>query len=80
MKRRRNVRCRNGTVPSCLAPSRRRRNGGAEMALPRHIYTTLNLGCHTWSKETGRSLLYTYVVTLMIEIVVSYIIYICLHV
>ena len=35
MKRRRNVRRRNGTAPSCPAPNRRRRNGGAEMALPR---------------------------------------------
>ena len=30
MKRRRNVRRRNGTAPSCLAPNRRRRVGGAE--------------------------------------------------
>ena len=34
MKRRRNVRRRNGTAPSCPAPSRRRRNGGAKMSLP----------------------------------------------
>ena len=34
MKRRRNVRRRNGTAPSCPAPNRRRRNGGAEMSLP----------------------------------------------
>ena len=35
MKRRRNVRRRNGTAPSCPAPNRRRRVGGAETAAPK---------------------------------------------
>ena len=33
MKRRRNVRRRNSTAPSCPAPNRWRRVGGAEMSL-----------------------------------------------